>query len=182
MVSRAAAIRHIFKHRRLPLFWGLAIAALTLPWITNSGNVGTADTRACTVNSVYDGDTMRVTCGGQRMKLRLYCIDTPEMQQRPWGTESRDYLRQMAPSGSVVQVKGRKKDRYGRLIAEVYAQNVNLNFKMVQDGQAAEYDQYCRDRTYRRAEQAAQAAGTGIWSKPGLHQTPWEWRHRKRNK
>lgn len=117
------------------------------------------------------------------MKLRLYCIDTPEMQQRPWGTESRDYLRQLTPSGTVVQVKGRKKDRYGRLIAEVYdTKGVSLNLKMVKDGQAAEYDKYCRQPEYRQAEQSAKAAGKGIWSKPGLQQTPWEWRARKRNR
>lgn len=174
-------IHHHMRHNRLLLFWGVALTALTIPWITNSGDVGTAETWACSADSVYDGDTMRVTCGGQRMKLRLYCIDTPEMQQRPWGTESRDYLRQLAPQRSMVQVKGYQKDRYGRLIAEVFdSTGTNLNLKMVRDGQAAEYDKYCRDPAFRQAEQAAQAEGIGVWSKAGLHQTPWEWRHAKR--
>jgi endonuclease YncB( thermonuclease family) len=37
----------------------------------------------CRVNSIHDGDTLRVTCNGQREQLRLYCIDAPELDQRP---------------------------------------------------------------------------------------------------
>ncbi len=51
-----------------------------------------------------------------------------------------------------------------------------LNLTLVEAGQAAVYRRYCADPRYLRAE--ASAAGLGIWSTPGDHQRPWEWRRR----
>jgi hypothetical protein len=51
---------------------------------------------ASVVNSIHDRDTLRVTCAGEALKIRLYCIDPPEMAQHPWGQESRDHLRRVA--------------------------------------------------------------------------------------
>ena len=131
----------------------------------------------CKVNSVYDGDTMRLTCGSQKTKVRLFCIDTPEMEQRPWGRESRDYLRSIAPD--YVSLQAYDKDRYGRIVAEVFDGEVNLNQSMVEQGQAAVYSRYCNKQTYFALQQKARDSNLGIWSKPGLHQEPWNWRKQK---
>ncbi|WP_343218595.1 thermonuclease family protein [Lamprobacter modestohalophilus] len=53
-----------------------------------------------------------------------------------------------------------------------------LNRAMVEAGQAAVYRRYCPDSSYRQAEASAKAAGLGIWSVPGDHQRPWDWRKR----
>lgn len=82
------------RHQRLSLFWLASIIGLVLPWLPSCE---TTASRTCTVNSIYDGDTMRLTCGGERLKVRLYCIDAPEMGQKPWGKQSRDYLRSITP-------------------------------------------------------------------------------------
>jgi endonuclease YncB( thermonuclease family) len=134
---------------------------------------------SCTVNSVYDGDTMRVTCEGKRMKIRLYCIDAPEMGQRPWGMESRDYLRAISPERVTVVAHGR--DRYSRTVGEVFTDNrarENLNLAMVRSGNAVVYPKYCNDRQYYQAEDKARKSQFGVWEKPGVHQQPWQWRHR----
>ncbi len=134
----------------------------------------------CAVNSVHDGDTLRVTCGGQRMKIRLYCIDAPEIRQRPWGKESRDYLRSIAPLRVLVIAKN--KDRYGRTVGEVLTADSdrrNLNLAMVQAGMAVVYERYCDESRYHRAEKAARERRAGVWSKSGLQQRPWVTRHRK---
>jgi hypothetical protein len=44
--------------------------------------------RACTVASIHDGDTLRAVCDGERLQVRLYCIDAPEMSQAPRGARA----------------------------------------------------------------------------------------------
>jgi endonuclease YncB( thermonuclease family) len=166
------------RHRRLGLFWLTAFIGLALPWLPSFSMDASL---SCTVNSIYDGDTMRVTCEGKRMKVRLYCIDAPEMGQRPWGRESRDYLRSIVTEHIVVVSHG--KDRYGRTIGEVTTdgeRQQNLNLAMVQLGYAAVYPKYCHAQEYYRAEAEAKKSQSGIWSKPGTHQQPWEWRSLRR--
>ena len=176
------------RHHRLIPFWVVAGMAIALPWAWSEwGGSGAslAATRTCTVASIYDGDTIRATCDGEAVKLRLHCIDTPEMGQRPWGKESRDALRAMVPKRFEYRVRDKGRDRYGRIIAEVFdptAPDTPLNLVMVQRGHAAVYTKYCiepRDRGYHAAEDSARAAGLGIWEKPGDHQAPWDYRHRK---
>ncbi len=162
------------RHKRMPLFWMMAFVGLALPWLPG---LSMDASQTCTVNSVYDGDTMRVTCNGKRMKVRLYCIDTPEIRQRPWGKESRDYLRSITTEQVVVIAHGR--DRYGRTIGEVFTDDEkrkNLNLEMVRSGHAAVYPKYCNDRQYYQAEGEAKKIAAGVWEKPGLHQSPWDWR------
>jgi len=179
MIKKATqSLKFSTNHSRLSLFWFVAIIGLIAPWAVQVlHSQETTTTTDCTVSSVYDGDTMRVKCGGELMKVRLHCIDTPEMSQRPWGKESRDYLRELAPRGSSVQIKGYKKDRYGRLIAEIFKDEGNLNLVMVREGQAAVYRKYCQDRAYYQSEAQAKEAVKGIWTKAGEHQRPWAWRH-----
>jgi endonuclease YncB( thermonuclease family) len=167
----------VTRHKRLWLFWLIAIAGLVLPWVGISNESADADgqTINCKVNSVYDGDTLRATCAGNKIKVRLNCIDTPEMKQEPWGRISRDYLRSITPQN--IQVASHGKDRYGRIIGDVIADGQNLNLQMVSSGHAAVYTRYCKDQQFYDAEEQARAAGEGIWQKPGLQQTPWEWRH-----
>lgn len=171
-------------HHRLTLFWAVASLGLAAPWLlvdvdwsawTDSSAAG----RTCLVSSVYDGDTLRTVCGGEKLKIRAYCIDAPEMAQRPWGIESRDHLRRLV--GRQVQVRVRDTDRYGRKVAELLTPSgENLNRRMVRDGQAAVYRKYCPDPSYVRLERDAQSERLGIWSQPGLQQTPWRYRHSSR--
>ena len=163
------------RHSRLKLFWTIAVVGLLLPWLPSCD---TAVRSHCTVNSIYDGDTMRLTCDAQRIKVRLYCIDAPETSQRPWGREARNHLREITPAQVVLIA--RTKDRYGRTVGEVLTADKggdNLNLAMVRSGNAAVYPQYCDDRQYFQAEREARQAGRGIWNTPGAHQTPWDTRH-----
>lgn len=53
--------------------------------------------------SVYDGDTFRAIADftGEEIKVRLSCVDAPEMKQAG-GVESRDYLRKLLPDNQQV--------------------------------------------------------------------------------
>ena len=135
----------------------------------------------CEVLNIYDGDTMTLQCPGQseKTKVRMYCIDTPEMKQKPWGTQARDHLRAIA-EGKMVQLVEVNKDRYGRVVGEVYSDDINLNIAQVKAGYAAVYKAYCKKPEYNSVENEAKQAKLGIWSQPGIQQTPWEWRKQQR--
>lgn len=133
----------------------------------------------CDVESVYDGDTAWVVCNGQREKLRLYCIDAPEMQQKPWGKQSRDHLRSII--GDVVSVERVETDRYGRTVARIWSGDLDLNGQMIRDGWAVVYPDYCpkSESVYRGLEVRAQNRDDGIWVNNGEQTKPWVWRANK---
>ena len=138
-----------------------------------------SSTEECKVTKIYDGDTITLQCPGktEATKVRMYCIDTPEMGQKPWGQQSRDYLRSI--TGEIASVEKIDTDRYGRTVGVVYSQGVNLNLAQVEAGQAAVYEEYCNLPEYKVAESKAKQANLGIWAQPGLQQTPWVWRKKK---
>ncbi len=176
-------LRQYFAHRRMVALWMAAAVVLAGPWTIKGCSITQPVIHDdCTVSSVHDGDTLRAACQGEKFKVRLYCIDAPEMKQKPWGRESRDYLRSLLPQGTQVQLVIRDTDRYGRQVAEVMQGKANRNLSMVRSGNAAVYNRYCPESysDYYQAEEFARKNNAGIWKKPGLHQTPWKWRYRKR--
>jgi len=164
-------------HRRMIAFWSVMAVLLPLPWLVpacTTAPKSQAHYDNCRVLNVYDGDTMTVSCEGEKVKLRLYCIDAPEMGQKPWGKEARDYLRSI--TGPTVQLKVKDRDRYGRMVATVFSNGVQINREIVRAGKAVVYDRYCNDQNFFSAENEARERGLGIWSQPGDHQRPWAWR------
>ncbi|WP_456378849.1 thermonuclease family protein [Thiolapillus sp.] len=169
----------LIYHRRGWMYWTVAALGLFLPWLTSCQPNWPEKQTACTVRSIYDGDTMTLKCNGERRKVRLYCIDAPEMKQKPWGRESRDYLRTITPKQ--VRVVEHGKDRYGRTIGEVWTADgddvqENLNLAMVWAGRAVVYPKYCSDEQYYTAEASARQVKSGVWADEGKQQNPWEWR------
>lgn len=129
------------------------------------------------VESVYDGDTAWLACTGQREKIRLHCIDAPEMQQAPWGKMSRDYLRSII--GQQVQLERIDTDRYGRTVGRLIDKNNNdLNLSMIQTGHAVIYQKYCprTESTYYIAEKKAKLKQLTVWSVAGYQSAPWQFR------
>ncbi len=169
-------------HHRLYLFWALSILGLILPWLTSCESPTLSSLfrqeQPCTVQSIHDGDTLRLTCAGEHLQVRLYCIDAPELDQKPWGQESRDHLRAITPKR--VLLITRDKDRYGRTVGEILTDDPdreNLNLAQVRSGNAAVYRSFCEGDAYYQAEREARRLKAGIWERAGEQQTPWEHRH-----
>ncbi len=128
---------------------------------------------------VIDGDTIEIA--GQR--IRLHGIDAPESRQTcrrdtvTWrcGVEAARALR-LFIDGQRVTCRERDIDRYGRIVAVCHAGGQDLNGLLVSEGMALAYRRYSTD--YVGAEEAARAAGNGLWA--GLFIPPWEWRRGKR--
>ncbi len=134
---------------------------------------------AAEVLSIGDGDTLTVTEGSQRTKVRLACIDAPETSQSPYGKAARQILKSLLPVGSDVRLHFKATDRYGRTVAEVILNGSNINQSLVESGNAFVYWQYikgCDRQTYSRLETYARQRSIGVWSVAGGIQRPWDYR------
>ena len=68
--------------------------------------------------SVGDGDTVRVSSRqGEKVTIRLTCIDAPETSQGASGKWSTETLKGLI-QGKSISLKPQVKDRYGRTMAE----------------------------------------------------------------
>jgi len=153
----------------------LVLAGLSLAVLAPFGQAATA----ATVLSIGDGDSISMLERGQKLKVRLACIDAPETAQTPFGVASRNQLKALLPVGSTVSLRVQAVDRYGRSVAEVIGKGT-INLAMVQTGQAFVYRQYlgrCDRGAYLAAERQAQAQRLGVWAVPGGITRPWDFRH-----
>ena len=79
-------------------------------------------------------------------------------------------------SKNEIKCKGKKYDRYKRLIAICYKKGKDLNRWLVRNGLAINYTKYTKK--YLTSENQAKREKVGLWS--GKFDEPWEWR--KKNK
>ena len=125
-----------------------------------------------------DGDTIRVTgANGQKVTIRMACIDAPETAQGESGTQATLVLKQLLGAGPV-EIRPQTVDRYGRTVAEVYAGGRNVNLEMVRLGMAYAYRQYlsgCDENAYLDAEGQAEQYRQGVW-RWGNEVKPWDFR------
>jgi endonuclease YncB( thermonuclease family) len=127
------------------------------------------------VISVYDGDTITVsTIDNQKVKIRLYGIDAPELKKQPYGKASRDYLQRLILN-KTVEVTELGKDMYNRTVAKIYYKNDYINLVLVEKGLAWHYSQYSKDLDLKEAQITAKDHEVGLW-KNDLSVAPWEWR------
>jgi endonuclease YncB( thermonuclease family) len=133
------------------------------------------------VLSVHDGDTIRVHQGNRIERIRFACIDAPELKQ-PLGKESRDFLKNLiARGGDRVTLNIVDTDRYGRQVAEVFANGQLVQAQQVQQGMAYVYQKYLSNcpaaASVQQAEAIAQQQRAGVWA--SNQQKPWEFRNSK---
>ena len=138
-----------------------------------------AGEQRCTIDTVTDGDTVRCADG---RRVRLLSIDAPEMQQVPWGAESRDQLLRLVQPGTVVQLELDREttDRYGRTLAYLFDGSGRLiNEQMASAGYAVDliYEPNTRyAEAVRAAVGDARAAGRGLWGRGGFGCLPRDFR------
>jgi micrococcal nuclease len=112
---------------------------------TDYGNV-----RVDEVTSIYDGDTFRVNIhawpavAGERVPVRLYGIDTPEMRdKRPrvynLARRAKQFTAPQLRSAKRVELRKIRRDKYFRLLAEVWVDNRNLSELLLKEGLAKPY-------------------------------------------
>ena len=128
---------------------------------------------------VVDGDTLEIT----GTKIRMHGIDAPESKQSclangktyRCGMKATEALSQLIGSSSV-RCEEKDQDRYGRVVAECFVGQVNLNASLVSQGWALAYLRYSMD--YVGEETDANTKKHGLWA--GTFTAPWDWRRGKR--
>jgi hypothetical protein len=73
----------------------------------------------------------------------------------------------------------RGQDRYGRTVATVYVDGIDVNAEQVRRRMAWVYRKYARDWDLYEFEAEARTARRGVWTDPDPV-PPWEWRGRAR--
>lgn len=136
-----------------------------------------AQSHAVPVIGVADGDTLTVLSKGRPVKVRLANIDAPEKRQA-FGARSKQSLSDLC-FGRDATLKAATRDRYGRTVAVVHCDAVNVNVAQVSRGMAWVYRQYNRDASLPAIEAMARLSRVGLWSE----QRPLEpWLFRKERK
>lgn len=123
-----------------------------------------------------DGDTVKIQVDGKVETVRMLCVDTPETHHprlgvQPFGPEASAFTAKMLYPGKKIQVElglGGGRDKYGRLLAYIYADGKMFNETLLEKGLARVAYIYAPNTKYVDSfyaiQKKAQKAGTGIWS------------------
>ncbi|MDJ0703569.1 MAG: thermonuclease family protein [Leptolyngbyaceae cyanobacterium MO_188.B28] len=130
------------------------------------------------IEQVKDGDTIVATHKGATENIRLYGVDCPELAQAPYGKTSRQRLQKLLEPYEEIEVIEVDRDRYGRLVGEVWVSDGCINTQMLCEGHAVAYVRHLRNayrRRYLDAEAIARRAKLQFWKQPNP-MMPWEYR------
>lgn len=128
------------------------------------------------VVSIADGDTITVLLDKTQHRIRLAGIDAPESTQA-FGTKSKKALADKV-FGQEVKIEWKERDKYKRIVGEVYLGDRRICLEMVQEGMAWHYKQYSKDAALAKAETEAKEAKKGLWADANPI-PPWDFRKGK---
>jgi len=135
----------------------------------------------------YDGDTIQATINGQKEKIRLLMVDTPEMnynkgEAQPFAEKARDYTIKLLENAKKIEAVydvGPETDNYDRLLAYIFVDDVLLQESLLKEGLAAVRFIHKPNNTFenefRDIQQDAEQEKLNIWShdnyfqKDGFH-------------
>ena len=125
------------------------------------------------VIAVLDGDTVLVRRAGGLVKIRLAEIDAPEKAQT-FGETSKRSLSDMVLSKQV-NVVSQAVDQYGRIVAHLNVNGLDVNAEQIRRGMAWEYSNFHSNKVLIALQNEAQQAPRGLWAQSNPT-PPWAWR------
>jgi micrococcal nuclease len=161
----------------------LSACSASIERVDQAGDVG--DVVTGRVVKIADGDTITVRTGdGQRRKVRLLAIDTPESYATRYGytecggEEAKEAMRRLVAASPRVKLttdpSQDETDRYGRLLAYVAPATGGETFQaaLTREGWAEVYrfNEQRPPRLARKLDPLAEAAkrsGAGVWRSCG---------------
>ena len=128
---------------------------------------------------VTDADSLRAEIKGSIMEIRLADIDAPERDQ-PYAWQATLELIDLVRDREILIVP-RDVDRYGRVVARVHVNGIDVCHQLVARGAAWFYPEYAEDESLFLVEEEARDVSRGLWALPVEERIePWEWRRRQR--
>jgi endonuclease YncB( thermonuclease family) len=131
------------------------------------------------VVKIIDGDSLKVRSGKQKYELRLYGIDAPEYDQ-PYAANAKKYVKHNI-LGRNVKVVPVEYDKYGRLVAVVWIDDVTINEKLLREGLAWYYPKYCKKSicsSWKKLSNDAEKQKKNLWQSTDPV-APWKWKYNK---
>jgi len=116
-----------------------------------AGSAGTMRVKKSNIVRVYDGDTFYINIKripkvfGENIGVRIYGIDTPESRtkdtlEKKMAHIAKDSLTNILMTAKKIQLKNVQRDKYFRLLAEVFVNDtLNVAQHMIDIGLAKEY-------------------------------------------
>ena len=128
-----------------------------------------------TVATVHEGDRLTIYHDGKRETIYLKGIDCPDLKQ-PFGKQARRVTAVYVETRKVV-IRGLKRDRQGRLTADVLLEDGrNVAHELIKEGLAwARVQSRDDDQGLNDMEELASASHQGLWADPNPV-PPWKWK------
>jgi uncharacterized protein (TIGR02246 family) len=130
----------------------------------------------CQPTRIVDGDTIECRRVG---RVRLIGMDTPEAGQEPYAEMATQALWSLFENATSVGLEQdvELRDRYGRMLAYVWADSLMVNWALVRQGWAVVLTyppnvQYVDWLT--EAQRLAREEGVGLWGIGGFDCLPWD--------
>jgi len=152
----------------------VALAAAVATLLLSRGGESQAGPLHGRVVRVVDGDTIQVRLdGGRTERVRYIGIDTPESVKPDTPVQcfakKASHFNASLVAGRAVTLKtdAEQRDRYGRLLAYVYADGRFVNRELVARGYARTLTippNVAHADEFARLAHRARASGTGLWS------------------
>lgn len=144
MPTPLAPATRLFLSKALS-FLGAFFFAMAL----SAAEFGTAT--VASVRTIYDGDTFRVNIGdwpavvGESMPVRIKGIDTPELRgkcqsEKDAARVAKQFSVGRLREGKFIELRFIERDKYFRLLAEVWIDGVSLGEQLLNAGFAVPYD------------------------------------------
>lgn len=101
--------------------------------------------------SIYDGDTFKVNIEGypaivgEKMSVRVKGIDTPEIKgkcakEKELAHKAKQIVVELMKKAKVVELRNMQRDKYFRIVSDVYIDGKNLSFLLIEKNLAVTYD------------------------------------------
>jgi micrococcal nuclease len=129
------------------------------------------------VARIVDGDTIDVTIGGRRERVRLIGIDTPETKKpntpvQCYGPEATEFTKSLLAVDAPLHLERDvvARDDYGRMLAYVYlvGDGTFVNMKIISNGYARPLTiapNVAHADEFVQAARAAEADNIGLWAR-----------------
>lgn len=137
------------------------------------GNAAQGAEFVAKVIAVLDGDTVLIKRANGLTKIRMSGIDAPEKAQT-FGETSRLSLSGMV-LGRQVKVTSEAIDQYGRMVARLSVDGLDVNAEQIRRGMAWENSRFHNNRALLALQEEARRAPRGLWALSDP-MPPWEWR------
>jgi len=173
--------------KRLLLLTTLTYACMTFSVHASSYESGDL---VCTGRVIYvsDGDTVHVKCNGQKLKIRVAEIDSPEIEKQnkpcfgqPLGKGAKQLANEIL-LGRTVDVRFFDEDRWKRMVARLFVDGRNYSHLLIEAGFAHIYERYAKDDRLKISLTKAKVGRNGLWSlPPKCIMNPAKWRSQLTN-